>query len=251
MRLKDKIAIVTGAAQGFGAGIAERYAQEGARMVLADIDAERGERTAAALQAQGAQCRFVRADVGNGDDMKALVAAAVEAFGGLDIMVNNAGVSHRNQSMLTVSESEFDRVFRVNVKSIYWSAIHAVPEMTRRGGGSIINIASTAGVRPRPGLTWYNGSKGAVITMSKSMAVELAPQRIRVNCVNPVAGETPLLATFMGEDTPEMRAKFIATIPMGRLSLPADVAVSAVFFGSDESSFITGTCMEVDGGRCV
>ena len=183
--------------------------------------------------------------------MAALVRRTTDAFGRIDVMVNNAGTTHRNRPMLEVSESEFDRIYAVNVKSLFLAARHVVPVMRRQNGGAFITIASTAGVRPRPGLTWYNGSKGAAIVTSRSMAAELAPDRIRVNVINPVAGETGLLAEFMGGDTPELRAKFIATIPLGRLSRPSDVAAAAVFLASDEAAFITGACLEVDGGRCV
>jgi 3-oxoacyl-[acyl-carrier protein] reductase len=183
--------------------------------------------------------------------MASVLKAALAAFGDVSIVINNAGVSYRNQSLLTVTEAEFDRVFAVNVKGIYWSAQTFVPHFTARGGGVFINIASTAGVRPRPGLVWYNGSKGAAITVSRAMAVELAPHKIRVNVINPVAGETPLLATFMGEDTPEKRAQFVGSIPLGRLSQPRDVANAALYLASDEADFITGACLEVDGGRCV
>jgi 3-oxoacyl-[acyl-carrier protein] reductase len=184
-------------------------------------------------------------------EVKALVDEAVRLYGRLDVMVNNAGVSHRNKPLLEIDEADFDRVFTTNVKSIFWSARHMVPCFRRQGGGAFINIASTAGVRPRPGLTWYNATKGAVITASRTMAVELAPERIRVNCINPVAGETPLLGTFMGADTPENRERFIASIPLGRLSTPRDVANAALYLASDEAEFITGICLEVDGGRCV
>jgi 3-oxoacyl-[acyl-carrier protein] reductase len=248
MRLAGKVAIVTGAASGFGRAIAETFAREGAKVVVADINGQ-GAREVA--QAIGASAIDVAADVSRRADMEAMVAEAVRAFGGLDIMVNNAGTTHRNQPMLDVTEAEFDRIFAVNVKSVYLSALACVPAMERRGGGVIVNTASTAGVRPRPGLTWYNASKGAVITMTKSMAVELAPRRIRVCAINPVAGETPLLAEFMGADTPENRARFIASIPLGRLSLPADVANAALFLASPESRMITGVALEVDGGRCI
>ncbi|MFZ1104304.1 MAG: SDR family oxidoreductase [Hyphomicrobiaceae bacterium] len=248
MRLANKVAIVTGAASGFGKAIAETFAREGAKVVVADVNGQ-GAREVA--QGIGASAIHVAADVSRRADMEAVVAEAVRAFGGLDIMVNNAGTTHRNQPMLDVTEAEFDRIFAVNVKSVYLSALACVPAMERRGGGVIVNTASTAGVRPRPGLTWYNASKGAVITMTKSMAVELAPRRIRVCAINPVAGETPLLAEFMGADTPENRARFIASIPLGRLSLPADVANAALFLASPESSMITGVALEVDGGRCV
>ena len=193
----------------------------------------------------------MRADAPRGDDVKALLQATLAAYGRLDIQINNAGVSHRNQSMLTVAEDEFDRVYAVNVKSLYWTAQHMAPHFRDNGGGVFINIASTGGVRPRPGLVWYNGTKGAVIVTSRAMAVELAPHRIRVNVINPVAGDTPLLATFMGEDTPEIRAKFVSTIPLGRFSQPRDIANAALFLASDEADFITGACLEVDGGRCV
>ena len=251
MRLNSKIAIVTGAGSGFGEGIAERFAAEGARVVVNDVNTDNGERVAAAIRATGGDASFVRADVSRGADVKALLERTLDTYGGLHIVVNNAGVSHRNQPLLDVSEAEFDRVFAINVKSLYWTAQHMVPYFRSQGGGVFVNIASTAGVRPRPGLVWYNGSKGAAITTSRAMAVELAPDRIRVNVINPVAGDTPLLATFMGEDTPEMRAKFVGSIPMGRLSMPRDVANAALYFASDEADFITGACLEVDGGRCV
>ena len=251
MRLADKVAIVTGAGSGFGEGIATRFAAEGARVVVNDVDSASGERVAAAIRLAGGQATFVRADVSRGDDVKALLQATLATYGRLDIQINNAGVSHRNQSMLTVSEDEFDRVYAVNVKSLYWTAQHMAPHFRDNGGGVFINIASTGGVRPRPGLVWYNGTKGAVIVTSRAMAVELAPHRIRVNVINPVAGDTPLLATFMGEDTPEIRAKFVSTIPLGRFSQPRDIANAALFLASDEADFITGACLEVDGGRCV
>jgi len=251
MRLADKVAIVTGAGSGFGEGIATRFAAEGAKVVVNDVDTANGERVAAAIRTAGGQATFVRADVSRGDEVKALLQATLAAYGRLDIQINNAGVSHRNQSMLTVPEDEFDRVYAVNVKSLYWTAQHMAPHFRDNGGGVFINIASTGGVRPRPGLVWYNGTKGAVIVTSRAMAVELAPHRIRVNVINPVAGDTPLLATFMGEDTPEIRAKFVSTIPLGRFSQPRDIANAALFLASDEADFITGACLEVDGGRCV
>ena len=256
MRLKNKVAIITGGAQGFGYGIAERYVQEGCNVMLVDIQAHAVEQAAARLQDQAIASGAMpvvaqQADVSNSGDWDELVSAALVAFGRIDIVVNNAGVSHKNQPMLDVDEAEFDRVYAVNVKSIYLSAKHCVPVFRSQHSGCFVQIASTAGVRPRPGLTWYNGSKGAVILTSKSMAVELAKDNIRVNCINPVAGETPLLATFMGEDTPEKRALFTASIPLGRLSTPKDIANAALFLASDEAEFITGACLEVDGGRCV
>ena len=251
MRLADKIAIVTGAGSGFGRGIAARFVEEGARVVLADIDAKAGQAAADALAKDGAAA-FFRADVSRDADMKALVAAAVDRFGGLDVVVNNAGITHRRQPMLEVDEATFDRIFAVNVKSVYLSARHAVPVLRGRGGGVMINIASTAGVRPRPGLTWYNGTKGAVITLTKSMAAELASDRIRVCAINPVLGESGMTALFMGEpDTPENRKKFEATIPLGRFSTPRDVANAVLYLASDEASLLTGVCLEVDGGRCI
>lgn len=242
---------MSGAGSGFGAGIAKRFAQEGAAVVLNDINAEGGERVRREIEAAGGRAAFCRGDVGSDNDVAALVQCALATFGGLDVVVNNAGTTHRNQPMLNVAEEEFDRIYRVNVKSLFLTARHAVPHFRKQKRGNFITIASTAGVRPRPGLTWYNGSKGAAIVTSRSMAAELAPDNIRVNVINPVAGETAMLGEFMGEDTPEMRARFIATIPLGRLSLPSDIATAAVFFASDETGFITGTCLEVDGGRCV
>jgi 3-oxoacyl-[acyl-carrier protein] reductase len=251
MRLQGKIALVTGAGSGFGEGIATRFALEGARVLVNDVAREAGERVAAAIRKAGGEAHFAYGDVSSGPDVQGLLQAAKTHFGGLDIVVNNAGVSHRNQPLLEVSEADFDRVYAINVKSLFWTSQHMVPHFRERGGGVFINIASTAGVRPRPGLVWYNGSKGAMITISKAMAVELAPDRIRVNVINPVAGETPLLATFMGEDTPARRAQFIASIPLGRFSQPRDIANAALYLASDEADFITGACLEVDGGRCV
>jgi 3-oxoacyl-[acyl-carrier protein] reductase len=249
MRLKDKVAIVTGAASGFGRGIAEAFAREGARVIVADLNAKGALEVSRAI---GGGAVAVACDVTSRDDVGSLVGRAVEAFGGVDILVNNAGYTHKNQSLMTVTEDEFDRIYAVNVKAIYLSALAIVPVFEARGGGVIINTASTAGVRPRPGLTWYNGSKGAAITLTKSMAAELAPKNIRVNAINPVIGETGMLAQFMGmPDTPENRAKFLTSIPLGRMSTPADIANAALFFADPASGFITGVCLEVDGGRCV
>ena len=251
MRLSGKVAIVTGAGSGFGEGIARRFAAEGAKIVINDVDLAGATRVCADIADRGDIAQVKTGDVSSDADVAALIGYARDTFGRLDIIVNNAGISHRNQSLITVTEEEFDRVFQVNVKSLYLTAKHAVPVFRAQGGGCFINIASTAGVRPRPGLVWYNGSKGAVITITKAMAVELAPDRIRVNCLNPVAGETPLLKTFMGEDTPEKRAAFKAVIPLGRFSQPRDIANAALFLASDEADFITGVDLEVDGGRCV
>jgi len=248
VRLTRKIAIVTGAASGFGEGIARKFVAEGARVVVADRDGAGAERVAAAL---GEGAIGVRADVTSGADVAAMVERAVERFGGLDILVNNAGMGHVPQPLESLDEADFDRILAVNVKSIYLAAKEVVPRFKAQKRGVILNIASTAGVSPRPRLTWYNASKGWVITATRSMAVELAPFGIRVCALNPVAGETPMLKTFMGEDTPEMRAKFLATIPIGRFSTPEDLGNAACFLCSDEASMITGVAMEVDGGRCI
>jgi 3-oxoacyl-[acyl-carrier protein] reductase len=251
MRLEDKVAIITGGGSGFGEGMVRRFAREGAKVVVNDIDAANGERVADAVRRQGGQAVFVRADVAKAAEVKVLVAAALDAFGRIDIMINNAGYTHRNQSMMNVDEATFDRIFDVNVKAIYLAALEVIPVFRRQGGGVILTTASTAGLRPRPGLTLYNASKGAAITMTKSMAVEFAPDRIRVNCLCPVAGETAMLADFMGGDTPENRARFKASVPLGRLSTPEDIANAALYLCSDEAGFITGVAFEVDGGRCI
>lgn len=249
MRLAGKTALVTGAASGFGEAIATTFAREGARVVLMDLNADGASTVAAAI---GPAARAFGGDVTREKDIEAAVAATV-AFGGrVDVVVNNAGWTHRNRPLMDVPEAEFDRVFAVNVKSIYWMTRAVVPRMRADGGGVMINIGSTAGIRPRPGLSWYNGSKGAVNLLSRSLAVELAPDRIRVNCVAPVMGVTGLLEEFMGmPDTPENRARFIATIPLGRLSEPRDVANACLYLASDEAEFITGVVLEVDGGRSV
>jgi 3-oxoacyl-[acyl-carrier protein] reductase len=251
MRLANKIAIVTGAGSGFGEGIASRFAAEGASVVVNDLNGEAATRVATTIAERGGVASAFAGDVSSDGDVRAMIDHALATFGDLHVVVNNAGTTHRNQPMLDVSEAEFDRIFAVNVKSLFLTARHAVPHFRRKRDGVLITIASTAGVRPRPGLTWYNGSKGAAIVTSRSMAAELASDNIRVNVINPVAGETGLLAQFMGEDTPAMRAKFVSTIPLGRLSRPSDVATAAVFFASDEASFVTGACLEVDGGRCI
>ena len=252
MRLRGKTAIVTGAGSGFGEGIARRYAEEGAKVVVNDIRAEAAKRVAADIRAAGGEAREHVGDVSKDADVADMVAGALRAFGRLDIVVNNAGTTHRNRPLLEVEERDFDRIYAVNVKPLYLTARHVVPHYRRAGGGCFVTIASTAGVRPRPGLTWYNGSKGAAIVTSRSMAAELGPDNIRVNIVNPVIGETGLLEMFMGvPDTPDNRKRFIATIPMGRLSRPLDVANAALFLASDEAAFVNGVCLEVDGGRCV
>lgn len=253
MRLQGKITIVTGAGSGFGAGIAKRFAKEGAVVVVNDIDRARGERIAAEIAAVGGRTEYVNADVARDSDWADLVRVARAKFGRLDIVVNNAGWTHRNKPYLEVSEAEFDKVYAVNVKSVFLSARHAVPVFRAQGGGVLVNIASTAGVRPRPGLTVYNSSKGAVITLSKSMAVEFGPDNIRVNCVNPVfSPDTALSADFAGGSvTEQARARFLATIPLGRFSTPLDVANACLYLASDEAAMVSGVCVEVDGARCV
>lgn len=248
MRLKEKTALVTGGAQGFGYGIAERFVQEGARVAILDLNADKAAEAATAI---GGGTLAFGCDVTDGAALNAAVAQVIAAFGQLDIVINNAGTTHRNRPMLEVTEAEYDRVFAVNVKSIFLMSHAVVPHFRQIGGGSMVNIGSTAGIRPRPGLTWYNASKGAVNLLTKSMAVELAPEGIRINAIAPVAGETPLLAQFMGEDTPEKRAAFRATIPLGRLSTPLDIANAALYLSSDEASMVTGAVLEVDGGRCI
>lgn len=246
MRLEGKTAIVTGAGSGFGAGIARRFLAEGARVMVADIN----EKAAMAVAEEFGGLGH-RVDVADGASVSAMIERATELMGPVDILVNNAGVTHLPAFMEEVKEADFDRVFAVNCKSVYLAARALVPQMKAAGAGAILNIASTAGVSPRPRLNWYNASKGWMITATKAMAVELAPFGIRVNALNPVAGETPLLKSFMGEDTPEMRAKFLSTIPLGRFSTPEDLANAALYLCSDEASMITGVCMEVDGGRCI
>ena len=253
MRLAGKSIIVTGAAGGIGEGIARRLAEEGARVIVNDLDAARGEQVAASIAQRDGDAAFFRADLTQGEAVRALVDFAVQRHGRLDVMVNNAGWTHRNQSALDVTEAEFDRCYAVNVKSIYHATLAAVPVFRAQGGGSFIYIASTAGVRPRPGLTWYNGSKGAVIITSKSLAAEFGPDNIRVNCINPVFNPTTGLGTEFagGELTEERLARFRATIPLGRFSTALDVANAALFLASDEAAFISGVCIEVDGARCV
>lgn len=246
MRLNGKTAVVTGAGSGFGAGIARAFAREGARVMVADINEAAARQVAEEI---GGVAQVV--DVADGDSVAAMAQAAREVFGGVDILVNNAGVTHLPALMEEVSEADFDRILGVNVKAVYLTARAFVPAMKAAGAGAILNIASTAGVSPRPRLSWYNASKGWMITATKAMAVELAPFGVRVNALNPVAGETPLLKSFMGEDTPEMRAKFLSTIPLGRFSTPEDMGHAALYLCSDEASMVTGVAMEVDGGRCI
>jgi 3-oxoacyl-[acyl-carrier protein] reductase len=252
MRLQGKTAIVTGGGSGFGEGIAKTFAREGANVVVNDLNGASAERVASEIAVSGGKAIAVPGDVTKQADWQTLFDAAIEDFGSVQVVVNNAGTTHRNKPVMEITEAEFDRVYAVNVKSIYFSVAQFVPYFRKVGGGTFINIASTAGVRPRPGLIWYNGSKAAVIIASKALAVELGPDRIRVNCINPVMGETGLLSEFMGmEDTPANRQKFLATIPLGRLSTPQDIANAALYLASDDAEFITGVALEVDGGRCV
>ena len=249
-QLAGKVAIITGAGSGFGTGMAEAYVREGAKVIVADINAEAGERVAKSL---GTNAKAITTDVANGASVEAMVNACVDTFGVPDIVINNAGTTHRNQPLLQVDEQTFDRVFNVNVKSIYHMTHAVVPLMRARGkGGLIINVGSTAGIRPRPGLVWYNASKGAVNLMSKAMAVELAPDKIRVNALCPVMGATALLEDFMGmSDTPENRARFLSTIPLGRMCEPRDMAAAAVFLATEAAEFLTGLEMPIDGGRTI
>nr|WP_312449430.1 glucose 1-dehydrogenase [Brevundimonas naejangsanensis] len=247
-RLQGKRAIVTGGASGFGAGIARRFAEEGARVIVADLNGEAARTLASEL---GDADLGVKVDVSSAADVAALAQTANRLLGGVDIVVNNAGVGHTPQPLDELSDEAFDRIAAVNMRSIYLMSKAFVPAMKAQGSGAILNIASTGGVSPRPNLTWYNASKGWVITATRAMAVELAPFQIRVNALNPVAGDTPLLKTFMGADTPEVRAKFLASIPIGRFSTPQDMGAAAAFLCSDDASMITGVALEVDGGRCI
>ncbi len=248
MRLNGHTAIVTGGASGFGAGIVRRFVAEGAQVLIGDIDGAAANNLAGEI---GAAAIGLQVDVSVADDVANMVDTAMQFTGSIDILVNNAGVGHKPEPMETLSEKAFDRLFEVNIKSIYRTAKQLVPHMKKRKGGAILNIGSTGGVSPRPNLTWYNASKGWVITATRSMAIELAEYGIRVNAINPVAGETPLLKTFMGEDTPEVRARFLASIPIGRFSTPDDMGAAACFLCSADASMITGVALEVDGGRCI
>lgn len=247
-RLEGKRAIVTGGASGFGAGIARRFAEEGARVIVADLNEDAARTLAAEL---GDADLGVKVDVSSAADVAALAETAERLLGGIDIVVNNAGVGHTPQPLDELADEAFDRIAAVNMRSIYLMSKAFVPAMKAQGSGAILNIASTGGVSPRPNLTWYNASKGWVITATRAMAVELAPFQVRVNALNPVAGDTPLLKTFMGADTPEVRAKFLASIPIGRFSTPEDMGAAAAFLCSDDASMITGVALEVDGGRCI
>ena len=248
MRLTGKTAIVTGGASGFGAGIVRKFVAEGARVMIADLNTDLAQETAKQV---GGNVEVIHCNVADDASVRAMVEAVQTAFGRIDILINNAGTTHLPAPMEDVTEEDFDKVFAVNCKSVYLTAKYVVPLMKAQGSGAILNVASTAGVSPRPRLNWYNASKGWMNNATKGMAVELAPSGVRVNAINPVAGETPLLKTFMGEDTPEVRAKFLSTIPLGRFSSPEDMGNAACYLCSDEASMVTGVCMEVDGGRCI
>ena len=253
MKLKDKVSIVSGSASGFGKGIAELFAKEGSKVIIADINETLGKDIANQINNSGGKARFIKTDVSQRESMKNLIDNTNDIFGCLDILVSNAGWSYSNKPSTEVTEQDLDKLFNINIKSLFFGTIFAVDLMRRNSrGGVLINIASTAAVRPRPNLTWYNATKGAAVTITKSLAVELAGEGIRVCAINPVIGETGMLETFMGmPDTPENREKFMQTIPIGRFSKPSDIANAALFLAQDESNFLTGVCLEVDGGRCV
>ena len=248
MRLAGKTAIVTGGAAGVGAGIVRKFVDEGARVMIADLNTDMAQELAAQI---GDEVQVIRCNVADDASVRAMVETTQTVFNQIDILINNAGTTHLPAPMEEVSEADFEKVFAVNCKSVYLTAKYIVPLMKAQGSGVILNVASTAGVSPRPRLNWYNASKGWMNNATKGMAVELAPSGVRVNAINPVAGETPLLKTFMGEDTPEVRAKFLSTIPLGRFSSPEDMGNAACYLCSDEASMVTGVCMEVDGGRCI
>jgi 3-oxoacyl-[acyl-carrier protein] reductase len=251
-RLANKVALITGAASGFGEGIARRFAEEGAKIVVTDINDQAGRKVVSEIEADGGTASYCHADVATASDVKNMFAHADSTFGGLDILVNNAGWAYSNRPSTDLSEADFDRLMATNVKSVYLATCEVVPIFRSRGGGVMINMASTAAVRPRPNLTWYNATKGALVTITKSLALELASDQIRVCAINPVIGETGLTSTFMGmPDTPENRAPFLASIPLGRFSTPLDIANAALFLASEEAAFLTGVCLDVDGGRSV
>ena len=245
-RLNGKVALITGAGSGFGEGIARHFAAERAKVAVVDLNPETAEKVAETVGGVA-----VEADVSDPAQARSMIDRTVDAFGGIDILVNNAGYAYPNKPMVEVTDAEFDRIFAVNVKAVFLACRYAAPKIAERGGGSIINTASTAALRPRPGLTWYNASKGAVVTATKSMALEFADWKIRVNALCPVLGNTGLTSTFLGDDSPERLAQFMATIPLGRMSTPDDVANAALYLASDEGSFLTGVALEIDGGRCI
>ncbi len=253
MRFQDKVAVVTGAGSGFGEAIAASFAREGARVVVADVNEENGRRVAQAIAKEGGVARFFRADVSRSGDVKAMIDDALTAYGGLDVLVNNAGFSHRMMPLWDLPEEEFERVFATNVRGVYLGCKHAVPVMKERGGGVIVNTASIGALRPRPNVTAYNATKGAVLTLTRGLASEVAPFGIRVNAVNPVAAETAFMKTAVGLDKlpDEFRKQLVSTIPLGRLTEPRDVAAAVLFLASPEAEFLTGVCLDVDGGRSI
>lgn len=252
MNLNQKIAIVTGGASGFGAATAQQMAAAGACVMVADLNAEGAQAIADKIKATGGQAASVVADVADLASFENMVASTRQAFGGLDILVNNAGTTHRNKPALEVNEDEFDRVYRVNVKSLFWAAQAVLPGFVAQGSGVIVNVASTTGVRPGPGLVWYSGSKAAMINLTKGLALEFAKSGVRINAVCPMIGETAMLGDFMGmEDTPVNRERFLMRIPLGRFTRPSDVASAVTFLASDEASYLTGVCLDVDGGRNI
>ena len=254
MRLHNKVAIVTGGASGFGAGIVKKFITEGAKVVIADINAENGVKAVAEMGTEmdgNSNLHFIQTDVSDNDQVKNLVDGTIAHFGGLDIVVNNAGMGHTPRPLEDITEDVYDTLMTINVKSVYFMARHTTTHFKNQQSGVVLNVASTAAVSPRPNLTWYNASKGAMITATRSMAVELASFGIRVNAINPVAGDTPMLSTFMGGDSPEIREKFMSVIPMGRFSTPEDIGNAACYLCSDEAGMVTGVCLEVDGGRCI
>lgn len=252
MNLQQKIAIVTGGASGFGAATAMRLAQAGARVMVADLNAAGAQKVASEIVASGGQASSIAIDIADRGSFEQMVASTRKTLGGLDILVNNAGTTHRNKPALEVTEEEFDRVYRVNVKSLFWAAQAVLPGFVQQGHGCIVNVASTTGVRPGPGLVWYSGSKAAMINLTKGLALEFARSGVRINAVNPMIGETAMLGDFMGmEDTPANRERFLLRIPLGRFTRPADVASAVTFLASDEASYLTGVCLDVDGGRNI
>lgn len=252
MNFKDKRIIVTGAASGFGAAIARHLATAGARVLVADLNAEGAQAKANSLSQQGGQALACAVDVSKQNDVARMAQTAVDAWGGIDVLVNNAGTTHKNKPALDVTEDEFDRIFRVNVKGLFWATQSVLPIMMRQRSGCVVNVASTTGVRPGPGLTWYSATKAAMINATKGLALEMAPHGVRVNAVNPMIGETPMMTDFMGmEDTPANRERFLQRIPLRRFTRPEDVAQAVAFLANDDSAYLTGVCLDVDGGRNI